>query len=263
MHPNLVTPYNFDCSFLIPYTAIYIPPSNHLSGDFNMVENPGLDRDPPSTTNDPTRKLRDLCSTFNLRDTFRLNYGNARLFTRRQGQSQSRLDRFYVCGQVTPSSEYTTPSLSSDHDILVLETRNFEVSTHGKGRWKNNITIYDDPFFKRRFNAKWQQWCTLHPILFTSAVDWWLHMKPRIKDVNIHYARIKGNTQTKHENDLRRKVENLCQEINARPSLLPLYYQLKKEWCNMKETKYVQRPRKRESMNFKTTTKVQKTSSND
>ena len=59
-------------------------------------------------------------------------------------------------------------------------------------------------------------------------------MKPRIKDVNIHYARIKGNTQTKHENDLRRKVENLCQEINARPSLLPLYYRLKNEWCDMK-----------------------------
>ena len=36
------------------YCYIYSPHPTIFTGDFNMVENPSLDRDPPSTTNDPT-----------------------------------------------------------------------------------------------------------------------------------------------------------------------------------------------------------------
>jgi len=199
-----------------------------------MVDNPRIDRDPPTTKNDPTQALRDLCTTFNLRDTFRSIHGNTRLFTRRQGQTQSRLDRFYACGRINPLSEYTTLSLMSDHDVVVSEISSFAVSTHGKGRWKNNAAIYDDPSFKMHLNTKWRQWCTRHPVLFSSAVDWWTHIKARIKNLNIFHAKIKRREQMQHENFLRKQVETLCQEISYQPMLLPLYYSLKKEWSHVK-----------------------------
>jgi len=216
------------------YCYTYSPYPTILTGDFNMVDNPRIDRDPPTTKNDPTQALRDLCTTFNLRDTFRSIHGNTRLFTRRQGQTQSRLDRFYACGRINPLSEYTTLSLMSDHDVVVSEISSFAVSTHGKGRWKNNAAIYDDPSFKMHLNTKWRQWCTRHPVLFSSAVDWWTHIKARIKNLNIFHAKIKRREQMQHENFLRKQVETLCQEISYQPMLLPLYYSLKKEWSHVK-----------------------------
>ena len=103
------------------YSYTYSTHPTILTGDFNLVENPMLDRDPPSNKKDPTQSLQDLCSTFNLQDTFRSLYGDTRFFTRRQGQSQSRLDRFYVDKNFTTSSERSLPRLSSDHDIVVLD----------------------------------------------------------------------------------------------------------------------------------------------
>jgi len=157
------------------YIYVHASSPTILTGDFNMVENSRLDRDPLSSRSDPTQPLQDLCSTFGLKDSLRLKYGNARLFTRRQGNIQSRLDRFYISTNITPIIEYTIPGISSDHGIVVLGINNIATPARGKGRWKNNASIYADPLFQKYFKYKWRQRCTVQP--FSTKIEWWIQIK--------------------------------------------------------------------------------------
>ena len=61
-----------------------------------MVMNPALDRQPPTITKECPQSFKELCETFNLKDSYRLLYNNLKTFSRRQGHRQSRLDRFYI-----------------------------------------------------------------------------------------------------------------------------------------------------------------------
>jgi len=40
--------------------------------------------------------------------------------------------------------------------------------------------------------------------------------------------------EKKHESNLRRMVERLCQQVHENPTLLPLHHQLKTEWSKLK-----------------------------
>ena len=217
------------------YLYLCSPHPTLLAGDFNCVENSTLDRDPPSNRPDSTASLRDLCETFELQDTLRVIHGNMRLFTRRQGDSQSRIDRFYVCPKITPLSERTLPGLASDHDVVVLGIKNATVPKRGKGRWKNNVTAYDDPAFRARLQYKWRQWQALQPYLYITKTDWWLHTKSRLQGLLIDYAKARKSAERRHEVELQRKVETLCKEVNDRPTLLPLYHRMKSRWCELKK----------------------------
>jgi len=77
---------------------------NILAGDFNMVTNPALDRQPPTITKECQQSFKALCETFNLKNSYRLLYNNLKIFSRRQGYRQSRLDRFYINQLITPKN---------------------------------------------------------------------------------------------------------------------------------------------------------------
>ena len=216
------------------YIYVHASSPTILTGDFNMVESSRLDRDPPSSRTDPTQSLQDLCSTFGLRYSLRLKYGNTRLFTRRQGSIQSRLDRFYMGTNITPAIEFTSPGISSDHDMVVLGINNIAIPERGRGRWKNNASTYADPLFQQHFQYKWRQWCTLQPFLFSTKIEWWIQIKSRIKSLLIEHAKTRLSTEKKHENNLRRSVEKLCQQVHENTTLLPLYHQVKTEWSKSK-----------------------------
>jgi len=163
------------------YSYVHSPHPTILAGDFNCVENPALDRNPPANRQDFTTPLRELRETLGLQDTLRAAYGDVRLFTRRHANVQSRIDRFYACSKITPLSEQALPGLASDHDIVVIETNTVITPKHGKGRWKNNTAIYNDQTFQTRFQHQWEQWCTLQPYFFHTKTDWWSQTKTRIQ----------------------------------------------------------------------------------
>ena len=194
-----------------------------------------LDRDPPSNWKDPTSTLRELRETFGLQDTLRAIHGNMRLFTRRQGDSQSRIDPFYACRKISPLSEQTLPGLASDHDIVVIEINNAVTPKHGKGRWKNNVASYSHQAFKTRLQYKWSQRRTLQPYLFETKTDWWLQIKTRVQHLLIEHAKSRQSAEQNREAELKRKVEALCRDVSDHPALLPLYHQLKTRWCELKK----------------------------
>jgi len=232
------------------YLYLFSPHPTILTGDFNCVENPTLDRDPPTDRKDHTSSLRVLRETFGLRDTFRIIHGNTRLFTRRQGLSQSRIDRFYACGKITPLSEQTLPGLASDHDMVVIEVNTTTTPRHGKGQWMNNVASYSDPMFKTWLQYKWNQWRTLQPYFFETKAEWWLKTKIRVKHLLIDHAKARRASERCREAKLRSDVETLCREVDNHPSLLPMYFQSKTRWCEFQKEQANAKAKKSRLNNF-------------
>ena len=104
-------------------------------------------------------------------------------------------------------------------------------------RWKNNAAIYRTPAFKTELQFKWLQWLTLQAFLFDSKIDWWIHIKDRIKTLNIIHAKAKQAEEKKQELFLIKQLDALHDKISANPSLLPLYYHIKQ---HLEQSKYEQ-----------------------
>jgi len=126
---------------LYPYTISSLPVV--MAGDFKVVDQPNIDRLPPGDNAERRKALISLCNFFQLTDAYRDLYRDARTYTRRQGTSHSRLDRFHISREINPSNQLTISSTLSDHDIVVLQIKNIQNTQRGKGIWKNNTKIYD------------------------------------------------------------------------------------------------------------------------
>ena len=200
-----------------------------IAGDFNSLDQPAIDRFPPGSPAEINKSLTSLCKVFSLTDAFRHLYGDTRAFTRRQGSSQARLDRFYVSKEFQPTAQTSRPHALSDHDIVVLQIKNVIIPERGKGTWKNNIKIYELDSFQKDITTRWPKWQTLYPILFHNKIDWWLHMKSRIKEMNKKHARKFAIQQKHQEETLRDELQALWKRIPDESNLLPQYYKIKKE----------------------------------
>ena len=83
-----------------------------LAGDFTVVANPIIDRFPPSSKYEQSNAT-NLCKNAGLSHTYRTLYGDSLFYTRRQNQSQSRLDRFYATSTIQLKSECAQPNAFS------------------------------------------------------------------------------------------------------------------------------------------------------
>ncbi|KAF4088324.1 hypothetical protein AMELA_G00083230 [Ameiurus melas] len=97
-----------------------------VGGDFNTVLHPSFDRSPSYAWHSQFRAiLEDFTASLNLRDTWSYLHSTEKVFTRRQNESYSRLDMFFMqevnVGQV--SDNRLEKKYISDHHPLVLELR--------------------------------------------------------------------------------------------------------------------------------------------
>jgi len=129
-------------------------------------------------------------------------------------------------------------------DIVVLNLSSLNITPHGKGRWKNNTSIYLTPHFQSNFQTKWQQWRTLQHYLFQNKTSWWIHIKKRIKNLNITHAKIKRSAEHKQEDALTRQVDALHKKISTHPNFLPIFYQAQKQLQQLKQKSAQQKIRK-------------------
>jgi len=96
------------------------PNPDLVMGDFNLVENPGIDRLANSGNSDPTRAqdaLSEFTTELNLADGWRRRHPRERNYTY-TGQTQSRLDRVYAREEIYPwCTEWAIehPAVKTDH----------------------------------------------------------------------------------------------------------------------------------------------------
>nr|CAB3264542.1 pol-like protein [Phallusia mammillata] len=215
------------------YTYTYSRHPTLLAGDFNGVQDPILERFPPLRgSNEKLSGLIALVENLQLSDSFRKLYGNRIFYTRRQHNTQSRLDRFYISPHVHPISEFGTQNSLSDHDIITLQIRTEPQPPRGKGIWKNNTSTYTTDAFQEELERRWALWRTLQVPCFKDKFSWWLDMKHRIKLMNIAHSqqnRQQANTEAKQ---LEERVTAIWGQLARDPTLLPEYLSLKRLSAN-------------------------------
>jgi ribonuclease HI len=117
-----------------------IPKPDLVMGDFNLVENPEIDRLTNRGGMDPMT-ARDALSEFtthlNLTDGWRRRHPRKRSYTF-IGQSQSRLDRIYATEEMYPwctDWNIEHPAVKTDHQMVSVRITTENMPFVGKGRW--------------------------------------------------------------------------------------------------------------------------------
>ena len=160
---------------------------NIIAGDFNLVQNSTLDREPHRYTKDAGHvELTELMDTYDLEDVFRAHYPDKKSFTFSRGDSKPRIDFFLTpitsrCS-IKSSSVYHFPF--SDHDIVNIST-DFKKTDHGPGVWKMNVATIYSAQFQEGFENLWPIWKESIS-RYANITVWWEIIKYRIKQELSH-----------------------------------------------------------------------------
>lgn len=127
---------------------------NVLLGDFNCI----IDKnDSNSSIKNVSNGLKNMTSSLTLID-IELNHNKNRIFTFVRGNSKSRLDRIYASKEFAENvrSVETIAVAFSDHHsvVLKLEIGHQFMNFYGRGYWKINSFLLNDPDIIDKFKKK-------------------------------------------------------------------------------------------------------------
>ena len=124
-------------------------------GDFNLVENPEIDRLNNRRGTDPQAArdaLSELTVELNLTDGWRRRHPTKRGFTF-TGNGQSRLDRICVKEDIYPwCSDWKIehPSFKTDHSLVSVQVTSENMPFVGKGRWAIPVNLLRNKELKKK-----------------------------------------------------------------------------------------------------------------
>ena len=185
-----------------------------LGGDFNFVENLGLDKSggDPLAGDGGTRVMQTIKGDFSLVDVFRALYPARRLFSFSAQGVSTRLDRFYMSSAVVGRVGSTSliPCTFTDHSIVEMTFVDglFDTYTHGPGFWKLNVSLLEDGELVRRVGALW---VTLAGCQVKNSI-WWENCKFCFKKLLRQYGREKAFESRRHSRALLAQV-SLFEEL--------------------------------------------------
>ena len=186
-----------------------------LGGDFNFVEDLGLDKAGGNSTtgNLGSTEVRSLSRDCELHDSFRYLYPGLQLFSYHRadaGQTlKSRLDRFYVPTHFLQAglvrSVCITPNTFSDHSFvdLVLDGARLSHSSRGPGYWKCNVETLSDDSLGRDMEQLWFQHLSLAP---SKDGAWWDQCKREFRTLIMRHSK-------RLRSDLKRRIRQMEEDI--------------------------------------------------
>ena len=184
-----------------------------LSGDFNMVENPSLDRKGGDLFNKNNTLGRNHLKNFNekyeLVDIYRKVNPLKQEFTfvKPDKSYESRIDRIYVSGSTAEECECgMLENGLSDHSAFYCKFKIPNKTTKGPGYWHLNTTILKDSKFKQIITQNFSE-NKKNKHLYETKNQWWDVMKINIKETAIERAKeIKAEKRNLIES-LEREIE--------------------------------------------------------
>ena len=207
----------------------------YLGGDFNIALNCNLDRSPPQNRRCKSAEtLTNMMSAFNLIDIWRYKYPKLKRYTWSQPNPyvKSRLDFFLIqkaCLDLVTNIKIIE-AIKTDHK-LVMATIKFKNQERGRGFWKMNSSILNDPFYKidivQLIETIWDE--SEHILDLGVRFDW---LKYKIMEYTrefcIQRAKINRKRNIEVQNELQRLDERIC-ELQATGIELARYEELKSQ----------------------------------
>ena len=164
-------------------------------GDFNMVENPEIDRRGGAIYSSHRRGKEDL-------DEFKTRYSLADIWRERNPQARayswstkdgtdihSRLDRFYLSNSLHKAylSQYLFINPWSDHRTLSLTIEIKNPVKRGSGYFKLNTALLEEDEYVDLIREFLMDWIENLPS-WSSIQQWWVEAKNRIKAITLDYS---------------------------------------------------------------------------
>ena len=201
-----------------------------LLGDFNIVENPELDRLTHRTGTDPAAAqaaLSDLTTELNLTDGWRRRHPRKRGYTY-LGQSQSRLDRIYTREEIYPwCTEWKIehPGFRTDHSLVSVQVTSENMPFIGKGRWAIPVSLLKNKWLKTKTQElarKLQDEVQLPPETGNSPQEALKTFKKEVVELFRTYQRTHQPKLSSAIKSLQKELENKADEPGLSPDEIQL-----------------------------------------
>ena len=185
-----------------------------LSGDFNMVENPPLDRQGGDLFNKNNmlgqNNLKNFKEKYDVIDIYRELNPLKMDFTYESPDKafRSRIDRVYVPAAAKAESAcdfYETPL--SDHKAVVCEIRLEKANKRGPGYWHLNTDILADQTFKTAIEADFER-LKKNKSSYQNNNQWWDLFKYQIKETAIERAKELSRLRKAKSEEILQQIAN-------------------------------------------------------
>ena len=220
---------------LYPYIASNYPVI--WCGDHNIAINAPIDRLPAKTTQDYcSNYIQELTDYFSLIDVCRALHPNGRFYTWRGPKSCSRIDRVLVSSIFSVLFYEQIDMLVTDHDLVIGHLQYTSHFKWGKGKWKNNCSLYDTDGFMEELK---DFWCkeSFEVCKRSNLLKWWANTKYQFKIFAIKRGRELSQVKRRLSQMERCGLENINNAILQDPenkTLHKKYNDLKKKLANKK-----------------------------
>ena len=193
-----------------------------LLGDFNMVEDPTLDRYPPRNKKDPSLlALKKLLRHHDFEDCWRNRNTTSQEFTYKSNHTHtgfSRIDRIYTTRRDRNIIKNTQilPFTLSDHYMVSVTLHTTLIKSH-KTPWKLNIDLLNDHVYTEMISTFITQ--TNEPdhithITHPNCSERWDALKLQLKLISIQYQKQKRKETNKIEKSIDKRLRNTLNKNN-------------------------------------------------
>lgn len=200
-------------SILTELSQTYINSKIILGGDYNMVMDEWLDRQPSKFQNHQINcTLSQFCNDFNLNDIWRIKNPDKQIFTwfKPDGTIKSRLD-FWLVSEFTPVQDINcsiTAAPLTDHCMVKLIVSPINGGRRNKGYWKFNSNL-----------LKNEHYC--HDVIriiediskdtaLQSYSEKWEFLKYKIRQISISHGKTINRANKQKEIDIMQEIHNTC-----------------------------------------------------
>jgi exonuclease III len=195
------------------------------TGDFNIYMDSSMDHFNNTDSNESlvVQKLKTFMESAYLLDVWRtLNPNKIRYTWRKYGTrgiAQSRLDYFVVSTSLlydVKSCEIEN-SFLSDHNIISLELNANADPELGKGTWKFNVSLLNDPEYVKSMNLLLEECNNNYNDIKDRGLRWDV-IKCQIRGFTISYSSFKSKQNKQTEKELIQKVKTLEKKCDQNPN---------------------------------------------
>jgi exonuclease III len=222
------------------------------AGDFNIIQNPKLDKWKAKETDKaskPAEELKDLLFNINMVDIWRLQNPTTKKYTwirrTKKGTQQSRLDYFLISDVLAAHTclAEITPGFKSDHSLITIEISNTHNTHKGKGYWKFNNSLLNDEEYIKYITPKFKEYLNLEET-DTDSKLYWDTLKMKLRRDTITYSIYKSKVMKAKRaevlselNKAEEALNNSDKTIDGTTDLAEQYFTLKNEWQGLENSK--------------------------
>jgi exonuclease III len=214
-----------------------------LAGDFNIIQDPTLDKWNPAPNEKPGKPaihLDEFKTSHDLVDIWRLHNPHVKRYTWRRKRvgkppQQSRIDYCLVSDTLINVIEESDilPGFRSDHSLVTISINNIEAPNRGRGYWKFNNELLKDETYKSMIEINFQNGVYQTEFSGDPALDWDA-LKMMMRRDTISYAIRKTKRLKEYSNQLSQNLEKadkeFCNSSVQDSDKAEEYFTMKAEW---------------------------------